>query len=125
MAYNGRRAPNVSEYIANLNTIPTPHELDLASQENFNLDDDLAMFTNTQFFDFDLGQDADLHFDVDGRPGHTVAPDGVEMKALDFVQGEHMAEFSFSSYDYFYIPELCSSHHGWGFYLVWILLFLH
>lgn len=53
--YNGRKAPNVSQYIANLNTIPS--EADLAAQENFaGIEDDLAMFTNTQFFDFDMGE---------------------------------------------------------------------
>ncbi|PQE09615.1 Regulatory cys-3 protein [Rutstroemia sp. NJR-2017a WRK4] len=60
MTYNGRRGPNVSEYIANLNAIPTPQDIQNSSQENFNIDDDLAMFTNTQFFDFDLGQNTDL-----------------------------------------------------------------
>lgn len=50
--YNARRAPNVSQYIANLNTVPSA--ADLAAQQEFaNFDDDLAMFTNTQFFDFD------------------------------------------------------------------------
>lgn len=83
MTYNGRRAPNVSEYIAQLNSIPSAQ--DIHSADNFNLDDDLAMFTNTQFFDFDLGQDADLQpGNFDGRGAQTVAPDNVEMKALDF-----------------------------------------
>ena len=54
---NGRRAPNVSQYIANLNALPTAH--DIASQHNdrFGLEDDLTLFTNTEFFDFDLGED--------------------------------------------------------------------
>ena len=83
MTYNGRRGPNVSEYIAQLNAIPPAQELQ--SSDNFNLDDDLAMFTNTQFFDFDLGQDADLQPDnFDGRGGSTAAPDSVDMKSLDF-----------------------------------------
>ncbi|TVY59556.1 Regulatory protein cys-3 [Lachnellula suecica] len=85
MAYNGRRGPNVSEYIANLNAIPTAQDIE-NSQENLNFDDDLAMFTNTQFFDFDLGQSADLqgaNFGVDG-PGQTDAAEGEHMKSLDF-----------------------------------------
>lgn len=82
MTYNGRRAPNVSEYIAQLNSIPSAQ--DIHSTDDFNLDDDLAIFTNTQFFDFDLGQDADLQpGNFDGR-AQSVAPDNVEMKALDF-----------------------------------------
>ncbi|QSZ31925.1 hypothetical protein DSL72_001494 [Monilinia vaccinii-corymbosi] len=56
MAYNGRRGPNVSEYIANLNAIPTPQDLQNSNQDPFNVDDELAMFTNAQFFDFDLHQ---------------------------------------------------------------------
>ncbi|KZF25791.1 hypothetical protein L228DRAFT_244709 [Xylona heveae TC161] len=55
--FTGRRAPNVSQYIANLNTIPSPYEVAAQQQqENFNLDDDLALFTNAQFFDFDIGE---------------------------------------------------------------------
>ena len=60
MAYNGRKGPNVSEYIANLNAIPS--EQDLQAQEGISFEDDLSMFTNTTFFeDFDdLGQSPDL-----------------------------------------------------------------
>ncbi|KAG9559925.1 hypothetical protein KCU79_g7978, partial [Aureobasidium melanogenum] len=50
--YSARRAPNVSQYIANLNTVPSAADL-AAQQELGAFDDDLAMFTNTQFFDFD------------------------------------------------------------------------
>ncbi|KAF2840617.1 hypothetical protein M501DRAFT_1009879 [Patellaria atrata CBS 101060] len=48
--YNGRRGPNVSQYVAGLNTIPTTNEI--PQEQNF-LDNDLAMFTNTEFFDFE------------------------------------------------------------------------
>lgn len=73
----------MSEYIAQLNAIPSSQ--DLQSSEDFNLDDDLAMFTNTQFFDFDLGQDADLQpGNFDGRGAQTVAPDNIDMKPMDF-----------------------------------------
>jgi hypothetical protein len=54
-SFNGRRAPNVSQYIANLNTIPSV--ADTAAQQDFgNFEDDLALFTNTQFFDFDVNE---------------------------------------------------------------------
>lgn len=96
MTYNGRRGPNVSEYIANLNAIPSAQDLQSA-QDNFNLDDELAMFTNTQFFDFDLGQDADLqatNFGVEG-PGSAAAPEVTDMKAMDFgMQGKRAMDFS-------------------------------
>ncbi|PSS17041.1 hypothetical protein M430DRAFT_141734 [Amorphotheca resinae ATCC 22711] len=89
MAYNERRGPNVSEYVANLNAIPTPQELQSSNADNFNLDDELAMFTNTQFFDFDAGQDTDLQlggFGVDGQ-GRNPVQDNLDIKPLDFSQG--------------------------------------
>ena len=56
----GRRGPTVSQYIANLNAIPSSHD-DVVNQHDsaYNLEDDLAVFTNTQFFDFDMGEDID------------------------------------------------------------------
>jgi hypothetical protein len=96
MSYHGRRGPNVSEYIANLNAVPSAQDLQNSNADNFNLDDDLAMFTNTQFFDFDLGQDADLQPDLQpnyGVEGREVAPslpaEEVDLKHLDFsLQGK-------------------------------------
>ena len=53
-AYNGRRHPvNVSQLLQDLNRIPEP-----ATQPDDNLpslDDELAMFTNTTFIDWDAG----------------------------------------------------------------------
>ena len=57
--YNLRRSPNVSQYIANLNAIPSAQEIEAQHNENFNLEDDLAMFTNAEFFHFDLGQNVE------------------------------------------------------------------
>jgi hypothetical protein len=70
MAYNSRTRLNVSEYVAGLNIAPSAQEL--AGHETFSIDDDLAMFTNTQFYDFDLGQNvsSDLqqnNFDIPGE----------------------------------------------------------
>jgi hypothetical protein len=96
MAYSGRRGPNVSEYIANLNAIPTAQDLQ-SSEDNFNMEDSLAMFTNTQFFDFDLGHNADLeptNFPIDkafgGEGAETVAPGSVDMKPVDYMNGTHL-----------------------------------
>lgn len=55
-SFNGRRAPNVSQYVANLNTIPSAHDTATQQQDDFSLEDDLALFTNTEFYDFDLGE---------------------------------------------------------------------
>lgn len=57
--YNGRRGPNVSQYLRELNAIPA-HDPP-AADEAFGMEDDLAMFTNTQFFDFDSGQNTDYN----------------------------------------------------------------
>ena len=57
--YSGRKAPNVSQYIANLNTIPSAHEIATGQQDGYPLDDDLAIFTNAEFLDFDLGETID------------------------------------------------------------------
>lgn len=110
MAYNGRTGPNVSEYIANLNAIPSA--TDLSNDEEFNLDADLAMFTNTQFFDYDLGHDTDLqaagdgHAQGRGQEG-TVAPDNVDMNSLEFMNGKLFLSFVFRVV-FVYFP---ASHH--------------
>lgn len=92
MTYNGRRGPNVSEYIANLNAIPSPQ--DMHNQDNLNFEDDLALFTNTQFFDFDHQQDLDLQQTFDGA--HAAGDAALDMKALDFAQGD----FSFPDFGF-------------------------
>lgn len=83
MAYNGRTGPNVSEYIANLNAIPSA--TDLPNDDDFNLDADLAMFTNTQFFDYDAAE-------FQAAEGHAqegvVAPDNVDMSSMEFMNGK-------------------------------------
>jgi len=120
--YNAHRGPNVSEFIANLNTIPSAQEM--AKQDNFNVDDDLAMFTNTQFFDFDLGQDADLNppnFNFDGisRSEPASASTTTDTKPLDF----NIGEFSFPDFNSFshnnaFTPENVSAgqHNPSGVY---------
>ncbi|KAF2157064.1 phosphoglycerate mutase-like protein [Myriangium duriaei CBS 260.36] len=55
--FQGRRGPPVSQYIANLNTVPSATDIahqQQHQQEFANFDDDIALFTNTDFFDFDL-----------------------------------------------------------------------
>jgi len=72
--YNGRRAPNFSQYIDDLNAIPSPYDQALQQQQqqqtSYNLDTELALFTNTEFFDFDKFTDLGLPtFDsVDEKP---------------------------------------------------------
>jgi hypothetical protein len=84
MGYNGQRGPNVSEFIANLNTIPAAQEVGSEGLENFNYEADLAIFTNTEFLDFDIDQNADYQptdFDFN-------APPGVDQESIEFLPGK-------------------------------------
>ncbi|RFU80130.1 regulatory cys-3 [Trichoderma arundinaceum] len=96
--YSGRHGPNVSQYLRDLNTIsPTDTT---AVEETFNMEDDLALFTNTQFFDFDSGQNTDFQAQpvkAEGKAPHSgttsedvsAAPSVIgEMPNLDFMSGE-------------------------------------
>lgn len=95
MSYNERRGPNVSEYVANLNAIPSAQDLQSSSAENYNLDDELALFTNAQFFDFDAGQADDLHLGAfagsSSSPNEgaraAAAPEKEAAPAVDFLNG--------------------------------------
>lgn len=55
-SYGGRRAPNFAQYLEDLNTIPSPYDQAMQQQqqetESFNIDAELALFTNTEFLDF-------------------------------------------------------------------------
>lgn len=59
----------MSEYISNLNTIPSAHELAAQQAENeFNLEADLALYTNASGWDFDVGELGDLPPSIDHDP---------------------------------------------------------
>ncbi|KAK2064561.1 basic region leucine zipper [Colletotrichum caudatum] len=64
----GGRAPNVSRYLRDLNTVKEPP----AAEENFTFEEDLAIFTNTQFFDYDSGQHTD--YQAPAKKPETVEP---------------------------------------------------
>ncbi|KAK7208422.1 hypothetical protein BZA70DRAFT_273686 [Myxozyma melibiosi] len=53
MAYSSHRGINVSQYIANLNSVEPADFVSTAKT------DDISLFTNTQFFDFDMGRSTD------------------------------------------------------------------
>jgi hypothetical protein len=82
--YSARRAPNVSQYIANLNTVPSAADL-AAQQELGTFEDDLAIFTNTQFFDFDGEMPTFADMPQQQSPAN-LQPD---MKPLNFGNGKH------------------------------------
>lgn len=95
--YNGRLAPNVSQYLNDLNTIPSPYDQAVQQQQqsSFNLDEELALFTNAEFFDFDKFGDLTLPtFDsldndkTNGEPVPEQTTHDADMKFLDFLNGE-------------------------------------
>ncbi|KAK4693870.1 hypothetical protein P7C71_g3605, partial [Lecanoromycetidae sp. Uapishka_2] len=51
--YPGRKGINVSQYVAGLNAIASPNDVVGKTDNDLNLDDDLARFTNTDFLDYD------------------------------------------------------------------------
>jgi hypothetical protein len=68
-SFDGRRAPGVSQQIAALNSLPSTHQPapQQQQQDAFGLEDDLALYTNAQFFDFDMGEN---HEPIDYDPEH-------------------------------------------------------
>lgn len=95
---NGRRFPNFSQYLDDLNTIPSPYDQALQQQQqqdSFNLDAELALFTNTEFFDFDNFGDFSLPtFDSveNDNSNKNVVPkpeQNSDMKFMDLLNGEY------------------------------------
>lgn len=98
--YNGRHGPNVSQYLRDLNTISPGDTTGL--EEPYVVEDDLAIFTNTQFFDIDSGRNTDFQAQAqpvktEGKALHSgTASEDVsaaasvigEMPNLDFMSGE-------------------------------------
>ena len=58
----------MSQYVANLNTIPSAQDMASRNQDPLEIENDLALFTNTEFFDFDLSEVPDLTEPVDYDP---------------------------------------------------------
>lgn len=95
--YNGRRAPNFSQYLDDLNTIPSPYDQALQQQQQqqntINFDEELALFTNAEFFDFDKFGDLSLpSFDTvedkNTNAGSRDQTQNEDMKFLDFLNGK-------------------------------------
>ncbi|OAA69713.1 Regulatory protein cys-3 [Cordyceps fumosorosea ARSEF 2679] len=106
--YNGRHGPNVSHYLRDLNTI-SPQESSV--DENFNMESDLTLFTNTEFFDFETGQNTDFQAQPVKEVAHTTpssddvsaAPSVMgDMPNLDFISNE----FAFNEFNNTYAPQM-------------------
>lgn len=98
--YNGRRAPNFSQYLDDLNTIPSPYDQALQQQQKqedtINFDEELALFTNAEFFDFDKFGDLSLpSFDAVGdkntQGDSENQTQNSDVKFLDFLNGKSSA----------------------------------
>ncbi|KAJ5556826.1 hypothetical protein N7494_000741 [Penicillium frequentans] len=98
--YNGRRAPNFSQYLDDLNAIPSAYDQALQQQQQntFNVDDELALFTNAEFFDFDNFGGLDLpSFDPVEKTTHgeiDPSTQNGDMKFLDFLNDGNLANIT-------------------------------
>lgn len=95
--YGVRPGASVSHILRDLNTI-NPQDT-TTTDDGFNMEDELSLFTNTHFFDFDSGQNMDLAQPVkinvesasptSPSPSATAAPSALDdMPNLGFMQGE-------------------------------------
>lgn len=106
--YNGRRAPNFSQYLNDLNTIPSPYDQAQQEQEQqdlFDVDAELALFTNAEFLDFDAVGDLPVDMSVKFETGKgadlqnkdtstTALGDGNSVKYIDMLNGELVSTLS-------------------------------
>lgn len=125
--YNGRHGPNVSQYLRDLNMV-TPQESN--AEEPFAMENDLSLFTNTQFFDFDSGENTDFQAQpvkMEGKPvaqtprssaasDDTTAPPSVigDMPNLDFISSKFTFGFVLDYHCGCFAPPsvaIAASHH--------------
>ncbi|KKA27486.1 hypothetical protein TD95_001970 [Thielaviopsis punctulata] len=97
MAYSGRRGPNVTRYLRTLNMMDAAPA---ATEEPYNIESDLALFTNAQFFDFDSGQNTDFQAPpptpkIDGEPASATTVSPAEINDISsFITGDFNFDFS-------------------------------
>ncbi|KAL2785854.1 hypothetical protein BJX66DRAFT_49205 [Aspergillus keveii] len=108
--FNGRRAPNFSQYLDDLNAIPSAYDVAMQQQqqqqEAFNLDNELSLFTNTEFFDFDKLGDLNIpQFDhvEENKQSANQSPD---MEFLD------MLGDGFGNVNEFAAPQMNQMHNS-------------
>lgn len=96
--YNARRFPNFSQYLDDLNTIPSPYDQAVQQQQDsFNIDAELSLFTNAEFFDFDNLGDLSLPTFDSVEDGGSKKETGnnagqkADVKFMDLLSGEYFA----------------------------------
>ncbi|CAG7565420.1 unnamed protein product [Fusarium equiseti] len=107
--FNGRRGPNVSQYLRDLNAI---NRQETAHDEPFNMEEDLALFTNTQFFDFETGQNTDYQahpVKVDLEAAQSTSPSGGMTPAPSVVGDITAGNFDFMQGD-FNFPDFTGTY---------------
>lgn len=111
--YKGRKAPNVSSYLANLNALPSAHDVATQQQhqqhEDFSFDDELAQFTNAEFLDQDVGDYLEQQpmpeygpaLEEKARRDIAVANNEIGGRGMDFITGMlHRYQSSITSPDH-------------------------
>lgn len=94
MSYGNARGVNVSQYLRNLNVQEPAVEENFISDED--LAKDLALFTNTQFFDFETGQHTDYQAPP-VKPEATHSSPTEDVPPADPILGDFSAGFDFMS----------------------------
>ncbi|KAK8224693.1 hypothetical protein HDK90DRAFT_89336 [Phyllosticta capitalensis] len=116
--YGDRKTPSAS-VLQGLNTFPSPN--DTAAQDSLNFDEDLSLFTNTEFFDFDLGTEirpvapqqppVDSVPDVDARRQSNISfQPPVQPKPVDFNFSGDFQSIDFSTFPVGGLPDPNFAH---------------
>lgn len=94
--YKGRKAPNVSSYLANLNALPSAHDVATQhQQEDFSFEKELAQFTNAEFLDQDVGDYLEQRpmseygpaLEEQARRDNAIANNEIAGRGMDFMAG--------------------------------------
>ncbi|GAB1313598.1 cystathionine gamma-lyase cys3 [Madurella fahalii] len=99
MSFSGRRGVNVSQYLRDLNVQEPAVEETFITDED--LAKDLALFTNTQFYDFETGQNTDYQAPPvkPETTAQTQTPTD-DVTSADPILGDFAAGFDFMSGDF-------------------------
>lgn len=86
---HGRNGINYSQYINNLNALPTGYEQESLQPDDVSIDRELAMFTNTDFVDFETNNNppngVPVNYDVEKY--RNMRQSNMDMKYEDMLQG--------------------------------------
>jgi len=122
MSYNNRRPVNVSQYLRDLNVQEPVEDTPITDDD---LAEDLALFTNTQFFDFETGQNTDYQAPPvkpstntanQSTPAQDVTPTGPLLddfsSNLDFMSSESWISSSIFIFSFTPLSSLCMLRIG-------------